>query len=85
MTLFSGPIFAGPNSSLVAVLDNKFSEQQAGGRTLKPHNLLCVEDVALILDSEHCNPLNAEGYRNRLLFILDLSISARTSELHMLK
>ena len=85
VTLFSGPIFADPNSGLVAVLDNKFSEQQAGGRTMRPHNVLCVEDVALILDSEHCNPLNADGYRNRLLFIVGLSIGARTSELHMLK
>ena len=61
VNLFTGPIFTDPEYRLVAVLHNKFSEQQARGRTIKAHNVLCAADMCAILDSEHCNAHNARG------------------------
>ena len=84
VNLFTCPVLADLDRGLVSVLDNKFTEQQARGHTMRPHNVLCAANVCTILDSEHCNVLDVEAFRNRLLFIAGLSIGLRTSELHML-
>ena len=45
VNLFTVPVFADPEQGLVAVLVNKFSEQQGQGRTMKSLNFLCSSDV----------------------------------------
>ena len=47
--------------------------------------MLTIDDIRNIFASEHCNPANAEGYRNRLIFGVGLAIGARPTELCMMK
>lgn len=84
VNLFSGPIFNYPNEGLKPVLDNKFSLQQSNGATTKSHNILTIDNVKEIFDSEFCNPSNATGFRNRLIFAVGLAIGARPTELCLL-
>ena len=85
VNLFSGPNFADSRHGLVSVLDNRFAHQQSKGSGTKSHNILSIEDVKSIFESEYCNKQNAEGFRNRLIFSVGLAIGARTTELWMLE
>ena len=50
----------------------------------KSRNELTIDGVRQILESEYSNPLNATGFRNRLLFAVGSAIGARPTELWLL-
>ena len=83
--LLSGPIFAHPVHGLKAAVDNKFAVQQARGRCTTSHNVLTIDDIRTSFASELCNPGNAEGYRNRLVFAVGLAIGAHPTKLCLME
>ena len=44
-----------------------------------------AEDVEILRRSEHCNVLNAEVQRSKLMFIVGPTLGVRITELHMIK
>lgn len=81
LNIHENKIINDPNCGLRTVLENRFAEQQADGVIGTSHNVLTVVDIEVILESEHCNPDNSEGFRNRLIFGVGLSLGARPTEL----
>ena len=49
------------------------------------YSTLTKEDVITFLDSTQCDPGDAVGYRNRLIFCVGPVLSVRTTELLMIK
>ena len=84
VNLFSGPIFADLEAGLKVALDKKFSLQQSKGGLRKSHNVLTIGDIEIIFNSEYCNPTNATGFRNRLIFAVGLALGSRPTELWLL-
>ena len=72
------------DEGLLKVMDNHFSDQQARGMGIKPHNTLSTKDIVKIFESAHCSPTTSTGYRNRLVSTLDLSPGGRISALWLL-
>ena len=77
VNLFERQIFKNPKNGLVP-------EQQSNGVGTKRHDVLTLNDIELIFNSEFCDLSNSESFRNRLLLAVGLAIGARTTELRML-
>ena len=70
---------------LIAVLDNRFFDQQSRSMNIISHNVLTNEDVEKILHSEFWNRANTEGLRNRLIFAVGICVGVRTGKITMLE
>ena len=79
--LISGLIFNNPVEGLKSALDNKFSWQKSRGGITKSINVLAIQDIHTIFDSEYMSPSNSTDYRNRLNFEVVLAIGTRPTEL----
>ena len=79
--LFDGPFFNRPKNGLGAIMDNKFVMQQAREGLTKIHNILTLDNVRNIFESEHSIEREANGFRNRLVFAIGLALGGRPTEL----
>ena len=81
VNVLSGPIFDCPTNVLKSALDNMFAQQQAQGGTSKCHNVLTIDDVQRIFESEYCSVGHITGFRNRSIFSVGLALGTRPTEL----
>ena len=70
--------------TIVHVISNHFPAQQERGTGKKQQNTLVKGDIHRIFDSALYSKHTSQGYRNRVLFALELCLGRRTTALWQL-
>ena len=72
LSFLDGPIFNCPKEGLLAVLDNRFSEQKSRGALTESHKTPSEEDLCLLYAPPHLSRDTAQGFQARLVFSMGL-------------
>ena len=81
LKILEGPLFNCPNEGLLAVIDNRFSLQQADGIFTESHNVLSHEDLEKLYKSPDLARDKPKSFLARLVFDVALVTALRPSAL----
>ena len=81
LNILEGPVFNSPQEGLTAVIDNKFSLQQASGLFTERHNVLSKEDLLLLYGSPLLSRDTPKSFQARLVFDVALITAMRPTAL----
>lgn len=81
LQLLKGPIFECKKEGLMAVLDNRFREQQSRGLLVKNHNVLTRDQLERLYLSPSLSRQTPIGFQSRMVFNIALITKMRPSAL----
>ncbi len=84
VNFLNGDIFTEDEQTLMAVIENKFAEQQRRGVLTGSHISLDGDDRKTLFPSSSCSPGRPPGYLNRLFLVLGDSRRLRTTSVRSL-